>query len=332
MTDSLKQTTKSDGNHGKGKQPWWRWLVTVLAIALFVYVISKQGWGEFLATLESVSLPYALAGLLLLFVSRQAVAARWYSLLKISKKPIQYLETVKLTYAGLFASNFLPSSIGGDLVRYIGLTQRGVDGALVLASLISDRVIGMAGMSLLVPIGLYVVSLPLSLTSMTITRSHLQSVSTIGIAFRKLWDKLIGFVKSTFNDLWIWLKHPKSLVSAFIFTIIHEFVIFGMIWLFLYSLGETISYWTVAGLYSLSYLATLIPLSIGGLGIQEMSITYLFSQFGTVSMQAALALAILNRMAFVINSFPGVIFLPAILKEKDAKEISNKKRDYVKEK
>jgi len=88
-----------------------------------------------------------------------------------------------------------------------------------------------------------------------------------------------------------------------------------MLWFFLRSVGEDIPYWTIAFLYSLSYLATLIPLSIGGLGIQEMSITYLFSNFAGVSMQAALALAVLNRLAFVINSLPGAFFLPSILKE-----------------
>ena len=102
---------------------------------------------------------------------------------------------------------------------------------------------------------------------------------------------------------------------SLVFTLLHELILFGMFWFFLRSVGENIAYWTIASLYSLSYLATLIPLSIGGLGIQEMSITYLFSNFGGVSVQAALALAVLSRLAFVINSLPGAFFLPLILRE-----------------
>ena len=326
MSESLENITAPQDDLKRQKQPWWRWLITTAALGLFVYVISQQGWDEFIETLKTVSLPFALAGLALLFVSRQVVAARWYALLKISEKPIRYWETLKLTYAGLFASNFLPTSIGGDLVRFIGMTQRGVDGALVLASLIIDRVIGMAGMSLLVPGGIYMVTHPLTPAMLTLAPARLTAVSGFGITLHKLWERLLGFLKTTIIDLLIWVKRPKDLFFAFLFTLIHEFVIFGMVWFFLHSLGENVPYWTVASLYSLSYLATLIPLSIGGLGIQEMSITYLYSQFGGVSIQAALALAVLSRMAFVLNSLPGAFVLPSVLKERDKTQLSTTKK------
>lgn len=317
MPDNSKNIISSEKELKRQKQPWWRWLITAAAIGLFVYVISQQGWEEFVTTLKTVSPPYALAGLALLFVSRQAVAARWYALLKVSEKQIHYWETLKLTYAGFFATNFLPTSIGGDLVRFIGMTQRGADGALVVASLIMDRIIGMAGMSLVLPGGIYMVTHPISAAIATVPFSQMVAAGGFGIPLQRLWGKILGFLKTILNNLLFWVKRPKNLLLAFLFTLLHELLLFGMLWFFLRSLGEEVSFWTVASLYSLSYLATLIPLSIGGLGIQEMSITYLFSQFGGVSMQAALALAVLNRMAFLFNSLPGVFVLPSVLKEKD---------------
>ena len=298
----------------KQKQPWWRWVITIAAIALFIYIISKQGWNVFFATLRTVILGYAIVGLLILFISRMVISARWHALLQISEKPVSYWETVKLTYAGLFATNFLPSSIGGDLVRFIGMVQVGVDSALVLASLIMDRVIGAAGMSIFVPGGIYIFTRPIQ-TAILPSISMLTASSTaISNGFQKLWLKFIEFIKKLIQDILFWLRHPKNLFKAFGFTLIHELLIFGMFWFFLKSLGMNISFWTIASLYSLSYLVTLIPLSIGGLGIQEGSITFLFSHFGGVPIQAALALAVLNRLAFLINSLPGVIFIPDILR------------------
>lgn len=314
MSDLRKNTTSPEEELKRQKQPWWRWLVTVVAFGLFIYIISQQGWDEFITTLGSISPTYALAGLALLFVSRQAVAARWHALLKVAEKPVHYWETLKLTYAGLFASNFLPTSIGGDLVRLIGMTQFGVDGALVLASLIIDRLIGLAGMSLLLPGGIYMVIHPLALATSNLPTTQKAALNGLGLTLHRLWKRIFGFMKTTIKDLLFWVKRPKNLLSAFLFTLFHELALFGMLWFFLHSLGEEVSYWTVACLYSLSYIATLIPLSIGGLGIQEMSITYLFSQFGGVSMQASLALAVLNRMAFLLNSLPGVFVLPSIIK------------------
>lgn len=296
------------------KQPWWRWLITILSVGLFAFIL-YQSRDDFITTLQTASPGLALTGLAILFLSRQVVAARWHALLKIAEKPISYWETIRLTYAGLFATNFLPTSIGGDLVRFIGTTQAGVDSALVLASLIMDRVVGLVGMSIMVPGGLLLISRSIAIGGEI--PSLAISLNGLAAFFGKLWKKGIGYLQKIFKDLLFWLKHPKNLFYALLFTLMHELLLFGMYWFFLQSVGQDVPYWTIAFLYSLSYLATLIPLSIGGLGIQEMSITYLYSNFAGVSVQAALALAVLSRLAFVINSLPGAFFLPAILKFND---------------
>jgi uncharacterized membrane protein YbhN (UPF0104 family) len=300
----------------KQNQPWWRWVITIIAIGLFIFVIYKSK-DDFLLTMQTASPGYALGGLALLFISRQAVAARWYALLKTSEKPVSYRDALRLTYAGLFATNFLPTSIGGDLVRFIGMVQSGVDSALVLASLIMDRIVGLAGMSLMVPGGVFLLSHPIQSVAFSMTSSFAFSASGFVVGLDEVWQKLLGFIRKLIQDLLFWLKRPKNLLLSLFFTLIHEALIFGMFWLFLRSVGEDIPFWVVASIYSLSYLATLIPLSIGGLGIQEMSITYLYSNFGGVSVQAALALAVLSRMAFVINSLPGAFILPSILRKQN---------------
>jgi hypothetical protein len=53
-------------------------------------------------------------------------------------------------------------------------------------------------------------------------------------------------------------------------------------------------FWLIAGLYSLSYLVTLIPISINGFGLQELSVTYLFLHVGSLS--AAWLARVLIRM------------------------------------
>ncbi len=302
------------------KQPWWRWLITLAALGLFIYVISQQGWDDFIETLKKTSLLDALAGLVLLFISRLAVAARWHALLQVSNKKISYWDSLKLTYTGLFATNFLPTSIGGDLVRFIGMTQRGIDSALVLASLIMDRVVGLAGMACMVPGGIFLLTHPFQTTFNSFALSHIGLSVGFFPLVKNIWEKLIGFVQKLIKDLLFWLKRPKNLIFSLLFTFGHMLLLFSMLWFFLRAVNEEIPYWVVASLYSLSYLATLIPLSIGGLGIQEMSITFLYSHFGGVSLQAGLALAVLTRMAFVINSLPGAFLLPGILRTRDQQQ------------
>jgi glycosyltransferase 2 family protein len=312
MTSKKIQSVPGTTSAKKQKQPWWRWLITVAAISLFFYII-YQSRDDFLLTMRTASPSLALAGLALLFVSRQAVSARWHALLQISEKPVSYWDSLKLTYAGLFATNFLPTSIGGDLVRFIGTVQLGMDSALVLASLIMDRVVGLVGMSFFVPPGLYLVNRVIQAEPAIATMAF--SLNGLIASFGKLWRKFLALVQKTIQDILFWLKHPRNLLLSLFFTLIHEMLLFGMVWFFLRSVDENVPYWVIASIYSLSYLATLIPLSIGGLGIQEMSITYLFSHFGGITVQSALALAVLIRLSFVINSLPGAFFLPSILRE-----------------
>jgi hypothetical protein len=56
-----------------------------------------------------------------------------------------------------------------------------------------------------------------------------------------------------------------------------------------------------------------MPFSINGLGIREVSISYIFTNLGGVSIQSALALALILRTMEMIASVPGAFFLPAIL-------------------
>jgi hypothetical protein len=68
-------------------------------------------------------------------------------------------------------------------------------------------------------------------------------------------------------------------------------------------------------LWSLNYfVTTFLPVSINGLGLQELTITSLYVQFGGVSMEAGLALAVLWRLVTILASLPGAIFLPEILR------------------
>jgi len=77
-------------------------------------------------------------------------------------------------------------------------------------------------------------------------------------------------------------------------------------------MDQTISWWAVAGLWIFNYYITLLPISINGLGVQELSIAYIYSQFGGVSPESALVMAIIIRLLYMLVSLPGVVALPEI--------------------
>jgi hypothetical protein len=69
----------------------------------------------------------------------------------------------------------------------------------------------------------------------------------------------------------------------------------------------------VAGLQSLVYIFTLIPISISGWGLQELSISYAFTTLGHVDPAHSLVLALLLRTLYLLVSLPGALFLSSVL-------------------
>ena len=78
-------------------------------------------------------------------------------------------------------------------------------------------------------------------------------------------------------------------------------------------MDQAISFWLVGGLYSLVYFVTLMPFSINGYGIQEVSMTLIFSTVGGVSMESGLTAALLFRTIMMLASLPGALFVPELL-------------------
>ena len=89
--------------------------------------------------------------------------------------------------------------------------------------------------------------------------------------------------------------------------------LFGSIYVFVDDLGSHISFWMIAGLWSLTYFITLIPISINGYGLQELSFTFLMSNVAGLTPAVSLTVAVLIRAFFMLSSLPGAFFLPSIL-------------------
>jgi uncharacterized membrane protein YbhN (UPF0104 family) len=245
----------------------------------------------------------------LMLVSRFAVSARWHVLLRSGGVPATWSQSIRLTMAGLFASNFLPTTVGGDVARMGGALQLGFDSAVSAASLVMDRLVGLAGMMFTLPIGLQKL--------LAVDLSAGLSAPLALAAERSLWSKAWGWLDSVRQRVWkairLWISQPKALLASLAFTFLHMACLFGAMYVLLEGMHEPLPYWTVAGLWSLVYVITLLPFTINAFGLQEVSITYAFNHLGGLSAPNSLVLAVLVRTLFMLASLPGALFLSDVL-------------------
>lgn len=315
---------KPEDNLGKRPSPrsWTtllRWIGTILPLALLVYVLSQQGWDAFWNALKQIP-PWAFAAaVLIMLASRLAVCARWYVLLRSAGMAISFGQCTRLVFAGLFASNFLPTTVGGDIARLAGALQLRLDAATSTASLVMDRLVGMAGMATLLPVGLpYVIGSLNQASFQPAAFPFPLAMAPLAGRLRPFWAKGIGFLQSLWQVFTLWIHHPWALVAALLWTYGHMVCIFTTVWILFLGMGQSVSWWTIGGLWVLNYFITLLPISINGLGVQEMAITYIYSSFAGVSFQSGLALAVLIRLLSLLASLPGAAFIPGILVHRPA--------------
>ncbi|MBK9206940.1 MAG: flippase-like domain-containing protein [Anaerolineales bacterium] len=291
----------------ENRQTIARTLGSLLAVILLVILLKEESGDEIVSALKRISIWYFLGAIFTLLISRMFVVGRWHILLRSAGINISFWRTATLTFTGLFSSNFLPTTIGGDVVRLAGAMQLGYDRAICLASMVADRLIGMAGM---------LVTLPFGLAPVLSSTAGLQSI-TFGTFFQRGLD----FVKRTFGTFVIWFKQPLALAASLFSTFGNMLFIFLAIFLLITGMGRHVSFLLIAGLYGLTYFVTLIPISVNGYGVQELSLTFLLSKFGGLDHSESLTIAVLIRMLFIVSSLPGAFFLPSILAAMNSKRL-----------
>jgi uncharacterized membrane protein YbhN (UPF0104 family) len=273
---------------------------TVLAIFLLFLLLREGGWEGMVSAMRQIEALDLLWVLILFLISRFATVLRWHVLLRSGGIDIHFWDTASLTFTGLFASNFLPTTIGGDVVRLGGILRMGYDRAICIASIAADRLVGMLGMFMASPIGV-AYTWPVLMTG----PSGLSSIAFL--------NRPVRFLKRILATFSVWLKKPGSLLLSLTFTWVHMLCVFGSIYLFVDDLGTPVSFWMIAGLWSLTYFITLIPISINGYGLQELSFTFLFSNVAGVTPAMSLTISVLLRAYLMITSLPGAVFLPSTL-------------------
>lgn len=291
---------------------------TLLAIALLIYLLSQQGWQEIGAAISLIPPWRFVLALGLILLSRLAVSGRWYVLLRSAGVQMSVAQSVRITFAGLFASNFLPTTIGGDVIRLAGAVQLNLDAMVSAASLVVDRLIGMLGMAMVLPFGL-----PQFLQNNSADASYLTGGSRGLAVYAALlpvsgwWHRLLAkgrkLTGRMLRALSVWVNQPVAMLQSLLFSWIHMLCVFGAIWLFFGAMGEAVPFMLVGGLYSLVYFVTLLPLSINGYGIQEVSMTFVFSVVAGASTHSSLAAALLFRTVMMLGGLPGALFVPALL-------------------
>ncbi len=248
--------------------------VTLTLLALSFRLIR---FDTLLASLRHADYGLLAVAAVIIILGGFAGAASWYCILRTRLPSLSYRAVAGCHWSGMFFNSFLPSNVGGDVVKgYIVVRGQGQTG-FVVTSLLLDRVINLG---MLLVIGLFTLLLQLGLRLWAAGFLVLTAALLLGVlaSARRLqgqvrrWPQagLRGKAAELLEPVFELAATPRLLfptllaafASQFLKTLHNVFVILA--------LGLAIPTFCVWYVIPLFGIVSALPVSIGGLGLREM--------------------------------------------------------------
>lgn len=312
------------------------WVRLVVAILLFAFLFQFVDWRQAAKLLANASVGFSLVAIALSIFGMLLSTLRWNVLLRAHELQISLLDALRVYWIGAFFSNFLPSNVGGDVVR-AAITKPSGKLAQVAASIVVERITGA------------VVLFSLAIVALTLRPSYfrvagLLPIIWLGIA--SMCAALIGAVlfgeqlaarltavrdgrQATLvvrvlekaGKLIDAVNYYKRRRTAVFWALVLALPFYASVVIFQYSLisavGASLPLMEVLLIAPLIPLVSMIPVSLNALGIAEGAFVLFYTQAG-LSPAQALAAALLRRVVLLLVSGIGGVFWIASKKEADS--------------
>ncbi len=278
----------------------WSILRWLLPLGLIGFLLSQVDWGEILPLLAGVSWTSLLLSAFAFLLSQFVIAVRWQFLLRFQQIRLPLARLTWLVLVGAFASNFLPTTIGGDILKMVAVARGQTRRATAVASVVADRLFNLAAMFFWLPFTFSLNGLNLSGRTEGGLVSGLLQVPII----EKVWSRLVR----VFNAGRLWFTSPRCVVISLVLSWLSIGLSFLSFWILTLALDIPLTFWGASAVAVLSYFAALVPISVNGLGLLEGSLTALLVLQGA-SYEQGLAAALLIRLVTMAVSLLGGVRL-----------------------
>lgn len=286
----------------------------LVPLGLIAFLLSQVDWQEVWPLLTQVSWMSLLISALAFLLSQYVIAIRWQYLLRVQGIRLQLPRLAWLVLIGAFASNFLPTTVGGDLVKMAAVAQGQSRRSVAVASVAVDRLFNLAAMFLWLPFAFTLGGASAGLTP---------SLPMVGMVQVPFMDRIWPRLRRVFQAGRAWFRSPGTVVVALALSWLSIGLSFVSFWIVALALRIPVSFWQASGVAVISYFAALLPVSVNGLGLLEGSVTALLVTQGATYEQG-LAAGILIRLVTVAISLIGgarLLWWRSLLAEAAAQEL-----------
>ena len=289
-------------------------LKLLITIVIFYYLFQQVDFSTLLNLLLTSHPEWIIVALLMQLASTVLAAFRWFQISQLLVFKEKFFFYVQSYFKGSFFNQVLPSSIGGDAVRILDLTQKGYDKKEAFYGVFVDRVVGLVGLLVLNLIA-SILFFGIFDEDFSLLIIGISSLSILGfvslfhlhrITFLKKYKFLNLFVRLANRLNHLYASRKLLLQHIGISVVVHLFSILTMYSITL-ALGLELSFQTLLIALPPVFLLTIVPISLAGWGIREGAMVGIFMLIGA-DQTKVLAMSITYGLLLIVSALPGSYF------------------------
>lgn len=296
---------------------------TAVSISFLALVLNqidlRQTWHQF----SHMSTGFIVYALVFYTCLQWLSCIRWQIVLASSGHSLPSYKLMSNYFGGMFLNNFLPGSVGGDVYRVYRVAKDIQDSEIALVSVFLERFTGLAALSAMAIVGLVpafelvgrwdIICLffgcVIALTGGTLLIANTYLLKLFAPFLQTL---RLGNIVSRMTKIQVLLhqfaQHRQALTFSSGLSLLLQFAIVYYHYLVAQQLGISISFLELLVFVPIIVVVTMLPVSLGGIGLKEGLWVYLFTRVGQ-SAEEALLLSVTIMIFSWLLSLPGAAIL-----------------------
>jgi len=249
-----------------------------------------------------------------------ASAVRWGILLRAQHVRLPYSFLTQSFLVATFFNNFLPSNIGGDVVRITDTAKAAGSKTLATTVVLIDRGLGLLGLALMAATG---ASLMQRMAVGPVGPAMLWAgfglgaiVATPALLMPEKFGRLLQPLR-VFHQEWVdariekltdtltrFKETPAALAGCFAGAVLVQGILVGFYVAIARSMNIPIGFAELAVIVPVSFIVQMVPVSVNGFGVREATFGFYFTRLG-LPLESALLVSFVGAALIMLFSLTG---------------------------
>jgi uncharacterized protein (TIRG00374 family) len=300
-------------------------LKAAVSVALLWVLFSRVDVARLWSVARHASALWLIAALALYLAMVLTSAWRWGLLLKAQGLDFSFATLTSSFLVATFFNNFLPSNIGGDVIRIADTAPAAGSKTLATTVVLIDRGLGLLGLILMAAIG---ATAGPRFGASGVAPSVLWAafaggaiVATLALVFPEALTRLLQPLRLLHAE-WVderlarltsallrFRETPTALSACFAGAVAVQTILVLFYLAIAHSMGIPIGFTALAVIVPITFIVQMLPVSMNGFGVREATFGFYFTRLG-LPLESALLVSFVGAALIILFSLSGgVVYL-----------------------